>query len=40
MNRKKKNTIILIVAAAVTIIAACVALWGSRTSTFKQDYHI
>ena len=37
---KKRNIIILCVVALVGIVAAIVAVRGSRKSTFKQDYHV
>lgn len=37
---KKKNIIIIAVVAAVALLAIIIAVRGSRTSTFDQDYHI
>lgn len=40
MNRKKRNTLILSITVVAVAIAVFVALRGTRSSTFKQDYHI
>ncbi|KWW29759.1 MAG: hypothetical protein AUK63_909 [bacterium P3] len=38
--KRKKNIVVICIAAACAAIAAWVAIRGSRTSTFEQDFHI
>lgn len=37
---KKKNIILIAAVAVVAIVALVIALRGSRTATFEQDYHV
>lgn len=37
---KKRNLIIIVAVVLIGIVALIVALRGSRTATFKQDYHV
>ena len=38
MNRR--NTLIICIVVVLAVVAGVIALRGSRTSTFKQDYHV
>lgn len=40
MKKKKKNIILIAAVAVIGIIALIVAISGSRTSTFRQDFNI